>query len=504
MNNKLIISLFLGTLLTSCSGFLDETPRHAWTVEKAMTTREKAVHSVNGIYYRIAPGDNLNAAFNTALAIKAGFFNTTSSDYTMTYTQTVGGNSGVWSQLFIAVNAANLAITGIPGIADAAFPTPEEKGQLIAEAKMLRAWMNSIQLFNFCYWYADDNSPYGIIFRDETTNAQNTSAPRLSIGDSYTRILQDLDDGINGMGAFSTNRRVSPIFGKALKAKILLNRGSARNNTADLQAALSLVNELLTTDIPASSIKMEADMAELYKKSWDSEENIFVRYLEDDANRTSNSGYYSNYGYVYNGYATNLKTPADPTSDPVDNPPLCGLKYGADWIPTDPRYPIVVGVARKAETWDDSYCYTWTKIYRRGTFAGKEAPVDEKYACYYLRLPELYIMQAELLARTGASLADAIAPINTMRAKRTNPVLPAIPVPATLDDLYDIIFKEYVNELILENGAEFFASIRIKKNGVPYMDVIKGGTMEKERLQWPIPDAEIKVNKLIEQNPLQK
>ena len=123
-----------------------------------------------------------------------------------------------------------------------------------------------------------------------------------------------------------------------------------------------------------------------------------------------------------------------------------------------------------------------------------------------MRLPELYIMQAELIARTGGSAALAIAPINLMRSKRTNPVLAQIPVPASNEELLDIIFKEYINELILENGSEFYASFRFMKEGKTYMEVMKAGSFvfDKTKLQWPIPNNEMINNPLIEQNPGQK
>jgi hypothetical protein len=474
-------------------------------VNEALTTRDKAIHAVNGIYYRLCPGDNLNGALNVAYTSKSGIINISSIDFDMTYTQASPGSSTVsaWSSIFSVVNAANLAINGIPGVPESAFPSPEEKTQLIAEAKILRAWVNTLQLWNFAYWYAEDDSPYGIIYRPEVTNAQNASMPRVTVGESYEYILRDLDEGIAGMPAFNTNKKVSAIFGKALKAKILLNRGVVRNSAADLQTALGLVNELLNTDIPATPLKMEADMKETFAKSWDSNEHIFVRYLEDNANRTGNGGYWTTYGLAYSTAFTNLNAQ---TGLPLIDPPPCGLRYGTDWIIPDPRYQIAIGLARKPETWDDTYCYTWTKIYRKGSIGGRQDPIDEKYATYYLRLPELYIMQAELRARTGASLSEAIAPINLMRSKRTNPVLPEIPLPASLDEAYEIIFREYVKELLLENGSEFFASIRFQKDGHPYMETIKGGSFrfEYERLQWPIPNAELLVNSLIEQNPLQK
>src|SRR5690606_9676531 len=90
-------------------------------------------------------------------------------------------------------------------------------------------------------------------------------------------------------------------------------------------------------------------------------------------------------------------------------------------------WDIVTGPVRGGETWDDSYYHAFRKVTRLGRYAGANSdPKDEKYAAYYFRYPELYILKAELLARTGSSVEEAIAPINTMRALRTNPVLPAL------------------------------------------------------------------------------
>ena len=104
-------------------------------------------------------------------------------------------------------------------------------------------------------------------------------------------------------------------------------------------------------------------------------------------------------------------------------------------------------------------------------------------------------MKAECLAHNGASYADAIAPINEMRAQRTNPVLPQIATPATQQEVWDIIFQEYCKELILENGCEFFAAARIPySSGTSYLEAYraaKGQPVDFNLMQWPIPNAEM-------------
>ena len=81
------------------------------------------------------------------------------------------------------------------------------------------------------------------------------------------------------------------------------------------------------------------------------------------------------------------------------------------------------------------------------------------YATYAFRFAELYIMKAELLARTNPSdISGALAPLNEMRAKYTNPVMTAITGITTQQQLMDAIYKEYVVTLFMENESPWFAS----------------------------------------------
>lgn len=505
MKNKLIIilSISLSLLLASCADYLNNVPRNQWPVDEAMTTYAKAQQAVNGIYGRFMPGDNVNQSYYVSLTTKSGLIQITgTTDFDFTYLQ-AASPSTVWSTSYSAINAANLAINGIPKVPDSAFPNTTIKSELLGEARFLRGYFNSLILLNYCCWWDTDASKFGIIYRDQTTDVSNVNMPRITVGESWTKVMEDIDFGIANMSAtFSTPRKASKVFAKAYKAKLLLIRGTMRNASADLTAAKTLIDDIINT-LPAT-IKMETNMAETFNKSWDSQEHIFVRYLEDVSARTNNAGYWSNYGFSYTASTKYLNTAnaVVPQSEAV-----CGVRYGLDWIRTDPRWNIATGKARSAETWDTSESWVWKKIYRMGSYAGANAtPKDEKYGVYHMRLPELYIMQAELIARTGGTSAQAIAPINLMRSKRTNPVLAQLAAPATNADLLDVIFKEYINELILENGTEFFASLRFQKDGKSYMEVIKGGSfvLDKTKIQWPIPNNEMINNPLIEQNPGQK
>lgn len=487
-----ILALGYSISLSSCDKFLDEQPKFSLTELNAVTNAATARAALGGVYASFQ-NDEWSGALYTTLATKAGFVKYGGEViYGLSYKQTAMPSTlnSIYTQFYRTLNAANFAVKGIEGLSAAAV-SEVEKDKLLAEAKCLRAWVNANILWNWCHWWADDSSEFGLIDRMEPTALTNVEVARVSVGESYKRIYDDLDFAISKLDSYTTPRFMSKEFAKVLKAKVLLYRGGYKNNTADLQQALTLVNDVL--DNHPASFKMESSLDEVYNKSWDSPENLFVRYLEDDGSRTSKSGYWYRYGIIYQGNALPL---------PVGGSLTAGLVYGLDWFSADPRWPIVTGPVRAPETWDTANRFTFKKVARLGQYAGQQAnPKDEKYAAYYFRFPELYLMKAELLARTGKSINESIAPVNQMRALRTSPVLPALN-PTTQEELMDMIFKEIFVELFLENGSEFFAALRFQKNGEPWMNTIKGGMrFEENHLCFPLPDAEIVNNPKMVQNP---
>lgn len=487
MKTAYILLIFASFICSSCGDFLNESPRHKWDVDKAMTTYASAQQAVTGIYGRFMPGDNLNMALSVSYTNRSGLTKKSENDYNFAYTQ-ANSPSTFWSTAYYTINAANLAINDIPGIPDSAFPTATAREELIGEARFLRGYAYSILLLNYALWWDEDSSPYGLVYRDQVTDVANVHQPRITVGESWKKVFDDLDYAIAHMpDKFGTAKTASRFLAKAYKAKLLLIRGAERNAAADIRAAKELVDECIGS-LPAG-MAIQGDMAEHFAQSWDSKENIFVRYLEDNASRTSNAGYACCYNMAYDFGTKCILSGADvPQSEAI-----CGLVYGLDWMRADPRWYVVTGKARNPETWDDTYSWTWTKIYRKGQYAGKLDPIDEKYAVYLMRLPELYIMQAELRARTGASPEDAIAPINTFRARRTNPRLDPVPVPSDEEALWDAIFQEYCKELIFENGCEYFASLRIMKAGHTYMEEMKGANFvyDRTKRQLPVPHSEM-------------
>ena len=135
-----------------------------------------------------------------------------------------------------------------------------------------------------------------------------------------------------------------------------------------------------------------------------------------------------------------------------------------EWLEADERYPYITGEARSPETWQDQRKDNiLTKLYHRGRYEG----MNDKYTSYNLRFAELYLMKAELLARTSPTDIDgALAELNRMRQSYTNPVLAPVTGIATHQELMDAIFREYVVTLLMENETPWFASLRFEHDDV--------------------------------------
>lgn len=492
----LIQLLFLISFLlfTSCNDddFLDVPPQYVLTAETAITDYSKAKNAVGGIYYSFR-NDSWAGGYGTDLATKAGFVNMAGGqNFNLIYTQESSAGRAHWQNFYKSLNNANFAIKGIENLPESIFPSQTAKNELLAEARFLRAFIHTHILWNFGYWWAEDDNPYGLLYRDQPSDLANVTQARISVGESYSGIYQDIDFAIANLTDFTTPRHVSRQFAQAFKAKVLLYRAGVTNNAPELQAALGLVNDALANT--PTNLHIEPDMDDVYAKAWDNSENLFVRYLDNDGQRWSSGGDWYTYGF------------AQRVGDVLPLPPggelTAGLLYGLDWFTADPRWEIATGAVRSSVAWDQTMRWTWKKLGRSGRYAGQQAsPQDDLFATYFMRYPELLIMKSELMARTGSTIAEAISPINQMRAARTNPVLPALN-PANQEELMDLIFREYFLETFMENGNELFAAVRFQKDGQPYIVSIKYGLpFDITHLCFPIHDAEMINNAKMVQNP---
>ena len=463
--------------LLGCDDFLSEQPKHELVESNAVTNYSGAQNILNGIYANYRSASYLGGNLYGSLASRAGLYNYYTLEYGMSYSQTnMNTPSYIWNNLYNVINCANAAVSGIETLDVNEFPSEAVKNQMLGEARCMRGFFNLNLLWNFARWFDESDSPYGILYREKVSNLSNLMVDRVTVGESYQLVLDDLEFAEQYAPDFTTSRYASKQFAQVLHAKLLLNRGW----DGDYQEALKIVNNVMQT--APSSWKMEPNVSKLYEDAWDSPEVLFSRYIgKDDLTGTVAS---MEPFYCYSIYQ------ADGVY-PIPN----------EWVTKDPRYEYTFGTAYGPENWQstiekDNVC---TKLYH----GGRALDPDAKYCTYVFRYAELYLMKAELLARTNPSdIQGALKPLNEMRANYTTPKLDPISV-GSYEELMDAIYKEYVVTLLLENETEWFATIRFTHDGRPWINILKPDVnFTKDQYCWPIPDAEITAhtNKIV-QNP---
>ncbi|MDR1415114.1 MAG: RagB/SusD family nutrient uptake outer membrane protein [Odoribacteraceae bacterium] len=478
---KKLYQLLIVLACISCEKFLDQVPRYNLTLENAVTDYNGALNVLNGMYSVIEDQSALGGVIPCRLSSQGGFYQYYTAEYNAAYQANYGTGQSVWLAYYALVNSTNAAIEALSGLADNKYPSPERKAEMIAEARCMRAWANANLFWLFGHWWEADDVEHGLLYRDKMSDLGNLQVARLTVGESYTKIFEDLEAAIAAMPAFTSPRYLSRQMAQVLKAKLLLYRGAMRQNTQDLKDALEIVLALRGENIP--SWGMESDIVAMYAAGWNSKEVLWARYLGDKSNIAN-----SDFDYSYNvGYRNVYYTIPD------------------GWLKADARYPLVMGNARAPETWDESIQFAVVKLYHGGRYATPNAP----YTAYYFRYAELYLMESELKARLDEySVAEALAPVNEMRAKRTNPVLPAFAA-ASKKDLLRLLFQEICMEQFLENGSEYFASLRFINDtdaspaqGKPWIYTLKQDVnFTENQYCWPIPEAELNKNTRMIPNP---
>ena len=510
-----IFTIFLFNIIASC-GSLNQKPEHMFVDSDMLVTYADAQAAVNGIYTNLFD-DSYAGGQYVMLSAKAGLLRDYYQDYFREgFTRTA--YNGAWSVYYRGINYANFAINGIQGMSETAFKDEGERNALIGEAKLFRAWLYINAFKTYGHWWAADDSPYGLVYRDQVSNLSNLKSPRLTVGESYEKILEDLDAAILDCPTLEEfgSKKMTKEYAKVLKAKLLLERGTGTprgESSADLTEALRLVNDVMD-NLPTRWI-IEPDLAVMYNNSFDSRENLFVRYDPDwnsSSRASTTAGFMYGYGLGYAPTSANNATTDSQgiawTHDPEKFDAGLAAK-NLDWIKADPRWPLVTGLTSRAETWDNQIVYAATKLYRggylNGTFSIVSMRCDYKFNVYYFRLYELYLLKAELILRTGGSYTDALSVLNQVRAQRTNPVLPALTA-SSREQVYNLIYREIVCELFFENGADYFASLRINSpDGDRFIEYNKKGdgvVFSWDRQCFQIPDSEVSNNPLATpQNP---
>ncbi|RIA08601.1 putative outer membrane starch-binding protein [Flavobacteriaceae bacterium MAR_2010_72] len=229
---KIFLIAIAVPLLWNCESLLDEEVKTFFTEDTFYKTETDARLAINGIYGHLgATFDgslNANGIYYTnywtvnALASDEGesSFNV-GSGYNQISAMVHGPDNEIvlqmWSNIYLGINAANLAIDNIPDIQ----MNEELKEDLLGEAYFMRGLL----YFELVRFFGD----VPLQLRPSTVFETSAYLPRSPKEDVYTQILEDLTTAENTLPAIQTgvdNGRPTSFSAKAYIAKVLLQQGS--------------------------------------------------------------------------------------------------------------------------------------------------------------------------------------------------------------------------------------------------------------------------------------
>lgn len=381
----------------------------------------------------------------------------------------------VWAYYYDIIDNVNIIIEKVDNAEDSGTKKDQAlniKGQ--AYAYRAYAYWYLVQLFANRYEPGGANSHVGVPL---VINTSGEALPRSSVGEVYTQINKDIDEAINLLSESSTTRpnksHINLNVAQAIKARIALTTGEWQ--TAVDYAEKARTNYPLTTN---------------YKGGWNDasdSEWIWGAVLIDEQ-QTSYASYFSQIDPFFGGYAT-------------------------------------LGIQKSIST--EVFNYLEDSDYRKQLFQPEKFFSAEDYASYFLSLPrvgykfsgygewtndylylksgELYLIEAEALARLGKN-NDAQNIIYELTKNRN-------PEAKSPTETGDALIKHILLERRAELWGDGFRLLDIKRLNIP-LDRRNQGHNEliwesasyfpagDKHLTFLIPQQEIDSNPNIVQNEL--
>lgn len=450
MKQYIIATIATTFLFASCKlvNVTDVSPVNQLEDANAITTVEKAQSTLYGTYGILNGGGS--PAFNyympAAAALMGGTLDAVQDggDYAANNVRT----SNYWLENMYAggyklINMSNHIITKtavLPG-------NDPRKTRIIGEAKFLRAMSYFFLLRLFGEFY-DSTSNYGLVMHTEPIKDGNP-VPRSSVRAAYDQINKDLDEAILETSEFSSTFYASKIAARALKAKVLLYQ-------QHYAEAAAMAQQVTTS----TQRNLEDTFKIIFsKKIYNTKEAIFQAPYDASTN-------INNKAYAFNTW----------------------------FKPSDLYRSLMAGDKRDTMAIKVSGIRVRNGKFMAGAIDGAPSNADTEY---FLRLGEIYLIQAEAIVRSGGSLDDARAALNKIRKRALMPDI-------TINDaagLLKAIREEKLRELGGESGEEWFDMVRYESKGEFDIKTMKPKFMGKQRYILPIPLKSIQAaGKVVAQN----
>jgi hypothetical protein len=423
----------------------------------AITDQETAQYLLNGIYGTLAvPSSNEANHSETWVfyheitpAVMAGLIENISPP--------IGANSPIvdisdvytiWSNNYDIINAVNNFINTLNKLPDSKFTT-KSKNEMLGEARFLRAYAN-YQLLTYFGEFYDMNSSYGVLLRKDVINTGDVSVKRSSVADTYTYILTDIDFAMVNAPLNNPNYYVNQWAAKALKARILINRGVSN----DYEQVTALTKDIINN----GPYSLETNLKDLfYIKGLNSKE-VILGIVPQPGQNIQEGAYVTNFATTMLG----------------------------DLMKNDPRGNWEIKP-------DSLLYYNGYNGFDIQKYGGNYPEVS-----YAFRLTEMYLLQAEAITRGNGDLSQAKALLKTVMGHAGSIDFSTVDNAATASQLELLIYQEITKNLFCEDGAEWFSLLRMG-----FDQVKTSNPMIKNQTQCilPIPVDELEKNNNMVQNP---
>ncbi|HYW12998.1 MAG TPA: RagB/SusD family nutrient uptake outer membrane protein, partial [Longimicrobium sp.] len=398
---NLAFGLFAAASMAACDSPLDTQPRSNVPSEEALDSPEEIRVAVNGLYDAFQDNGRdftrNQVIFPDLYADGSTFSGTYSSDREVVNRNVLPTNTavaGIWRSAYIGIDRANNVLAALETVEIGA----AEKAELGGEARFVRGYM----YFILGRWFGGvplvTEPTREIPTPEEVQIAKSTQAQVYAFAEADLRAAAAAlgEEPFNGRGSFGA-------------ATALLSRLNLE--TRDWAEAAAFATDV----IESGEYSLVDDFAGIWRNKNSSESIFEVQYTVNDANALA---------FWLNPQGRQSFSPST------------GLINA---------FNSVGDTERKGGTLTQD---------QNGTYFSKYSRVesgDDNYVM--IRLGEMYLNRSEALARLGTNLGQAVADINTLRARAG--VAPLDPSVDTAAEILTANLAERRRELALE-GFRFF------------------------------------------------
>jgi len=475
--NKLLIYIFSGVMLASCSDVLTEKPK-SLASENFYNTPAEAEAAVNAIYGPMRMDNGLSINYPAQLEGLADYGNSRGSQTPVSLYQGLDNTNinrvgVIWDNFYQSVRNANLVIQNVPQGSE--IPA-EDKVKYIAEAKYLRSLIYFALVRN---WAA-------VPIRTEA-NMTVADVPRSSVSDVYNLILSDALEAESGLPDVpAAIGRPSKWAAKTLLSEIYMYKEDWKTSAAKAKEVMESGKYSL---VP---VTQPEDFQKIYGPEIVNtpEEIFYFKYNRQQgfglvayAHRKTTAYNYYGPGGVYAQY-----------TDSVANPVI------KNWSLKDLRKPHIlynvdIGLGPNS-------C-----LFRKFRDPNATNGGGNDYPWY--RYADLLLFHAESDARANAApTAAALESLNKVHRRAYGyPAETASPVDFKLADF---TLTSFINKVVEERGYETMYEgkrwLDLKRLGIAKQRIleVKNIVVADKHMLWPIPNSELLYNKALtatDQNP---